>query len=558
MIKLEKSGSNEPHQKVLKLSDFGFPRQEESLSAAIAHLTAVDNLPFSLFITSTELRKSLKARGFEVPKSRETIKSKFMEYYQKCKQNMKEEIRKIKSSEKKFSIALDEWTSCSNKRYMNIIVNTNGKLFNIGLIRMKKSGTAENCIQYLDERLKEFEISLSNDVVGITTDGASTMQKIGRLIAPKQQLCLAHGLHLAVVDVLYKGTSTYNTEPQESSSEDDEDLFDHFEITLSEVQVEITKKFHIKPIIEKVRKAVRMFRKSPSKNEILQSYVKQEKGKELKLILDCRTRWNTLFEMCQRFCDLEIPVKKALIDLKMQTFSEHEFNLIKQIVNTLTPIKITLEALCRRDMTLCKADAALAFMVKEISAINCDLSKDLNRSLRKRIEERRTVYATLSNFLKNPNKKSDFDNQLDMILIKTELKLLILRFAKNHGTNSSITSLEINDSTSDEELFDVPISIVQKLNDAIEECKSPTKALNSTNDDLETQLSIEIDLFVSGGIRGKCLQSAYSYLETILPTSVDCERCFSTAAYVGNKIRSRLSDETLDALIFLRNYLKQH
>lgn len=557
MIKLGKNDCNEPQRKVLKFTDFGFPKQEESLSATIGHLTAVDNLPFSLFVTSTELRKSLIARGFEVPKSRETIKAKFMEYYQKCKQAMKEEIGTLKSKEKKFSIAFDEWTSTSNKRYMNIIVYTNGKLFNVGLVRMKKSGTAENCIQYLEDRLNKFGISLSYDVVGFTTDGASTMQKIGKLIAPKQQLCLAHGLHLAVVDVLYKGTPTSSTEQELSSSEDDEDLFECFEVTLREDHSEITERFHIKPVIEKVRKTVRMFRKSPSKNEILQSYVKQEKGKELKLILDCRTRWNTLFEMCQRFSDLEIPVKKALIDLKSQTFSEDEFNLMKQIINILNPIKITLEALCRRDMTLCKADAALTFMLKEISAIKCGFGKDLYRSLRKRIEERRTAYSTLSNFLKNPNKKSDFDNNLDMILIKSELKVLILRFTKIPDTNNSMISLEIDDSVSDEKLEEAPISIVQKLNDAIEECKSPIKSVNKADDDLETQLSKEIDLFVSGGVRGKYLQAAYSYLETILPTSVDCERCFSTATYVGNKIRSRLSDETLDALIFLRNYLKQ-
>ena len=60
-------------------------------------------------------------------------------------------------------------------------------------------------------------------------------------------------------------------------------------------------------------------------------------------------------------------------------------------------------------------------------------------------------------------------------------------------------------------------------------------------------LNKEIDLFTSGGGRGEYLQAAYSYLGTILPTSVDCERCFSTAPFVDYKIRS---DGMLDALIF--------
>ena len=40
------------------------------------------------------------------------------------------------------------------------------------------------------------------------------------------------------------------------------------------------------------------------------------------------------------------------------------------------------------------------------------------------------MYSPLLNFLKNPNKKSDFDKDLDTTLIKSELKALILRFVK--------------------------------------------------------------------------------------------------------------------------------
>ena len=111
-------------------------------------------------------------------------------------------------------------------------------------------------------------------------------------------------------------------------------------------------------------------------------------------------------------------------------------------------------------------------------------------------------------------------------------------------------------SISDEEN---PTSIVKKLFDAIEECKSPIKSINRVTE-LDNQLSKEIDLFTSGGVRGEYLQAAYlhlhlhSYLGTILPTTVDCVRYFSTAPYVDYKIRS---DDMLDASIFLKNYLKQ-
>ena len=51
----------------------------------------------------------------------------------------------------------------------------------------------------------------------------------------------------------------------------------------------------------------------------------------------------------------------------------------------------------------------ITFMLNEIRAINYSLAKDLYKLLHRRIEERRTVYSFLLNFLKNPNKESDFD-----------------------------------------------------------------------------------------------------------------------------------------------------
>ena len=66
---------------------------------------------------------------------------------------------------------------------------------------------------------------------------------------------------------------------------------------------------------------------------------------------------------------------------------------------------------------------------------NSYLADRVYKSLYKRIEERRTVYSTLLNFLKNPNKKSDFGKDLHTTLIKSELKALILRFAKGPEKN---------------------------------------------------------------------------------------------------------------------------
>jgi len=90
-------------------------------------------------------------------------------------------------------------------------------------------------------------------------------------------------------------------------------------------------------VIDKVRKTVKIFRKSPTKNdEILQPYVKKDHSRELNLILDCKTRWNSLLDILSRFKNLRVPIQKALIDLKLQnTLSDADFITVGDLVSTL-------------------------------------------------------------------------------------------------------------------------------------------------------------------------------------------------------------------------------
>ena len=67
--------------------------------------------------------------------------------------------------------------------------------------------------------------------------------------------------------------------------------------------------------------------------------------------------------------------------------------------------------------------------------------------------------------------------------------------------------------------LDFDTCIAKNLSDAIEEYKSPIKPINGVTD-LDTQLFKEIYLVTSGGVSGEYLQAVYSYLGTIISTSV--------------------------------------
>ena len=85
----------------------------------------------------------------------------------------------------------------------------------------------------------------------------------------------------------------------------------------------------ISHIVNKVRLVAKLFKRSPLKNEILQSYVKEKHSNGLQLILDCKTRWSSLLNMLERIVEIQIPVQKTLLDLISDIkISDEEFSQI--------------------------------------------------------------------------------------------------------------------------------------------------------------------------------------------------------------------------------------
>lgn len=89
--------------------------------------------------------------------------------------------------------------------------------------------------------------------------------------------------------------ATMNKTEADDESDPDELYEDTQEVELSET---------VKPLIDKVRRIVKIFRRSAKKNEILQNYVKAEFKKELVLLLDTKTRWSSLIHMLRRYSKL--------------------------------------------------------------------------------------------------------------------------------------------------------------------------------------------------------------------------------------------------------------
>lgn len=248
---------------------------------------------------------------------------------------------------------------------------------NFGLCRIHGSMPADKCLILIKNKLEEFGIFFKN-IVSITTDGASVMKKVIKIIDVNvnHQLCLAHGIQLAVIKVLYSKNNLEEIEDEEpvklpdtddcensdcDNDEDDDDENDEVlqigqDMSIGS-QLNSVKNLQLSSLIAKIRKVVKMFRKSTKNDDILQKHVKEEFGKELSLILDSKTRWNSLLNMLERFSTIQNCVRKSLIDLKLNiTFTDNELTLLSNTILALQPIKIAVETLCSQTTNLYIAD----------------------------------------------------------------------------------------------------------------------------------------------------------------------------------------------------------
>ena len=127
-------------------------------------------------------------------------------------------------------------------------------------------------------------------------------------------------MHLAVCDVMYKNRSVTHVASEDYDYYDDQDkeMYEEgFGIVIPATASNEVPAFNveIENILKKVRKVIKIFRRSPMKSKLLQKYVLLEQNKELSLVLDCKTRWSSMYEMIERFICLKKCISKALLDL---------------------------------------------------------------------------------------------------------------------------------------------------------------------------------------------------------------------------------------------------
>ena len=188
---------------------------------------------------------------------------------------------------------------------------------------------------------------------------------------------------------------------------------------------------------------------------------------------------------------------------------------------------------------LYSANIALEYMKSKISKCTSEIACELLKNIEKRINAGTNV--NLINLFKSLKDPKCVPNKQTLDLATHLLKKLFQNTAKN---DSAVICPELiiienqKDFTMEEEL-----NLIRK------NAEDPPKTFESYG-----KLNEEFLLFRNAGKRTSNLELLYNAISSVKPTSTSNERTFSTSANFCTKIRSRLSDASLNALVFLKYY----
>ena len=264
------------------------------------------------------------------------------------------------------SAQLDGWSANSNS-YIGTIINyitDDWKRVNLslGITKLNESHSGENMWNHLSEKLEDWKVLDKTKV--LISDSASNMLKMLEFAPPDVELvrCLNHILNTIVQDELLKG-------PQ------------------------------VKGLISNLRDVTNYSHRSTLFAEDLRKKMENLGWEDKALIQDVLTRWNSTYDMLERFLELYEAVKKSLEDGwaerikdgKTIKFSESNMKVIDTLTNTLGGFKDATLKLSKQSACVSEYIPTVTCLMKSLEPTNNDNDfgvKDLKRRLHSNFESR--------------------------------------------------------------------------------------------------------------------------------------------------------------------------
>lgn len=386
--------------------------------------------------------------------------------------------------------------------------------------------TGLNISQWIDTVLKKFNIDFK--ICAVVTDNAANIKSAVNILKLRHISCFAHSLNLVVQDAINR---------------------------------------NIKDLVERTKSIVQYFKQSSFALTKLHEMQNNLNKDNLKLKQDVPTRWNSTFEMLDRFLLNKEPIVSALALLGYKnTLQPEEWDLMEHCVNILRIFnEITIEVSSEKTVSLSKTSVLSRVMIRKVKiylenkipSMIKNLGEKLIEGLVNRFGGREGNDLIAQSIFLDPRfKKQGFGDENKFQATYQGL-IARIRACTSQESSQSLSQpvqplLATSSSTIWEE-FDVAISQLQGMHNlhpsaaAIVELDKYLAELHitRTNDPLiwwESRKNLYPNLYKIM-LKRLCIPA----------TSVPCERIFSKAGQICNEKRSRLTTKKISQILVVQS-----
>ena len=269
---------------------------------------------------------------------------------------------------------------------------------------------------------------------------------------------------------------------------------------------------------------------------------------------DFESRSSSLVKMLNRFIVLSPYMRQAnFARSEWWPFTGAEIHELRELTAALEPLESAVTALSSRSANIIDAEAIYEEVIGEFDKQDTWISNELKDSFLKRVKERRNITLThLVLYLQDPafiqQEKDQFGEKISKTAILLLAKKIVSRLFPDYNSVNEDDKMVVDDCET--QIDPMELSFDERLKSKLKEArlKKPSSGMKITGVENEFKLFEQNPQF-----RPTILEKLYDTLLGIPVSSVEAERCFSTTGNFSTKLRSRLGDETLSALVFLKH-----
>uniref|UniRef100_A0A183FQ36 Dimer_Tnp_hAT domain-containing protein n=1 Tax=Heligmosomoides polygyrus TaxID=6339 RepID=A0A183FQ36_HELPZ len=444
-------------------------------------------------------------------------------------------VKALLSEAESISFACDAWSSKDNKHSLLALTahfvdsNFQPRFVVLAATPIKGPHNAENMKSLLAKALQSFSIE-EERVHVFVRDAAASMKKTTNLLNIKSVHCFAHKLQLAVKDGLKVIGETLHG-------------YDG--------------------LFSRLWKIVTKMKRSGNDKESFGVFQKLCDLPETTLIKGIEVRWSSYYNMLQRFVDNFKAVELFLVDNpNYPALDEGDWDLMHRLIDVLKPLATATTFIQHRYFAPISVVIPLIKVILPRRVFSANVPSKTGyspRTHRERVQgiedEEHFWIATLV----DPRFKDQYFST-----DKRDAALERLEEIAMETTNATMSPQSDCECDSDNGnpfiLFWKEVPEKDSNENALLNVDAKTKALAEIEDYLARKPSFSYDPFEfwkneTNAVKYPLLRKlAIKYLSAPA-TSSECERLFSTAGFIVNDLRKRLSAENLEKLLFLHHNL---